>query len=334
MSSKTKKNKKNQSNNPESFQNELFQYISQNEEIAKSEYECDTEINKLKQENEQHLQKVKQYTPEELFNEIISTIKDCIALEKDEEASFAKLNEINQETVKYIQMSKSWDKNYGEIVEYNQSLLDKIKMGTEEKAKLIALENKNTEQVKEQAQKFKDDVFEKYNSSTNDKIIKDNDMLKERLKECKEQIEKVRASLHEQEEMKAKGTDLESLFQSHFSEFNKQGAESQNKIDELKLQVDVAQKRYKELTQTVKNKTKKFEGQKKQYEKVMRDFMAFQKENNELKILDPESMKHEIEKNNVTLDILVKENKALQTKIQELKKLKEDITSNSHHNNS
>ena len=331
MSSKNKKNKKNQSTNPESFQNELFQYISQNEEIAKSEYECDTEINKLKQENEQHLQKVKQYTSEELFNEIISTIKDCIALEKDEEASFAKLNEINQETVKYIQMSKSWDKNYGEIVEYNQSLLDKIKLGTEEKAKLIELETKNTEQVKEQAQKFKDDVFEKYNSSTNDKIIKDNDMLKERLKECKEQIEKVRASLHEQEEMRAKGTDLESLFQSHFSEFNKQGTESQNKIDELKMQVDAAQKRYKELTQTVKNKTKKFEGQKKQYEKVMRDFMTFQKENNELKILDPESMKHEIEKNNITLDILVKENKALQTKIQDLKKLKEEINTTSSH---
>ena len=329
MSSKNKKNKKNQSNNPESFQNELFQYISQNEEIAKSEYECDTEINKLKQENEEHLQKVKQYSPEELFNEIISTIKDCISLEKEEEASFAKLNEINQETVKYIQMSKSWDKNYGEIVEYNQSLLDKIKLGTAEKAKLIELEAKNTEQVKEQAQKFKDDVFEKYNSSTNDKIIKDNDMLKERLKECKEQIEKVRTSLHEQEEMKAKGTDLESLFQSHFSEFNKQGTESQNKIDELKMQVDAAQKRYKELTQTVKNKTKKFEGQKKQYEKVMRDYMTFQKENNELKILDPESMKLEIEKNNVTLDILVKENKALQSKIQELKKLKEEINANS-----
>ena len=330
MSSKNKKNKKNQSNNPESFQNELFQYISQNEEIAKSEYECDTEINKLKQENEEHLQKVKQYSPEELFNEIISTIKDCVSLEKEEEASFAKLNEINQETVKYIQMSKSWDKNYGEIVEYNQSLLDKIKLGTAEKAKLIELEAKNTEQVKEQAQKFKDDVFEKYNSSTNDKIIKDNDMLKERLKECKEQIEKVRTSLHEQEEMKAKGTDLESLFQSHFSEFNKQGTESQNKIDELKMQVDAAQKRYKELTQTVKNKTKKFEGQKKQYEKVMRDVMTFQKENNELKILDPESMKHEIEKNNITLDILVKENKALQTKIQDLKKLKEEINTTSH----
>ena len=330
MSSKNKKNKKTKSNNPESFQNELFQYISQNEEIAKSEYECDTEINKLKQENEEHLQKVKQYTPEELFNEIISTIKDCISLEKEEEASFAKLNEINQETVKYIQMSKSWDKNYGEIVEYNQSLLDKVKLGTAEKAKLIELEAKNTEQVKEQAQKFKDDVFEKYNSSTNDKIIKDNDMLKERLKECKEQIEKVRASLHEQEEMRAKGTDLESLFQSHFSEFNKQGTESQNKIDELKIQVDAAQKRYKELTQTVKNKTKKFEGQKKQYEKVMRDFMMFQKENNELKILDPESMKHEIEKNNITLDILVKENKALQTKIQDLKKLKEEINTTSH----
>jgi hypothetical protein len=331
MSSKAKKNKKNQNNakNPESFQNELLQYISQNEEIAKSEYECDAEINKLKQENEQHLQKVKQYSPQDLFNEIISTIKDCIALEKDEEASFAKLNEINQETVKYVQMAKSWDKNYGEIVEYNQSLLDKVKMGTEEKAKLIELENKNTEQVKEQAQKFKDDVLEKYNSSTNDKIIKDNDMLKERLKECKEQIEKVRASLHEQEEMRAKGTDLESLFQSHFSEFNKQGTESQNKIDELKLQVDNAQKRYKELTQTVKNKTKKFEGQKKQYEKVMRDYMTFQKENNELKILDPESMKLEIEKNNVTLDILVKENKALQSKIQELKKLKEKINANS-----
>ena len=155
-------------------------------------------------------------------------------------------------------------------------------------------------------------------------------MLKERLKECKEQIEKVRASLHEQEEMRAKGTDLESLFQSHFSEFNKQGTESQNKIDELKMQVDAAQKRYKELTQTVKNKTKKFEGQKKQYEKVMRDFMMFQKENNELKILDPESMKHEIEKNNITLDILVKENKALQTKIQDLKKLKEVINTTSH----
>ena len=332
MSSKAKKNKKHQSNskNPESFQNELFQYISQNEEIAKSEYECDAEINQLRQENEQLLKKVKEYSPQELFDEIISTIKDCIALEKDEEASFAKLNEINQETVRYVQMAKSWDKNYGEIVEYNQSLLDKVKMGTEEKAKLIELENKNTEQVKEQAQKFKDDILAKYNSSTNDKIIKDNDMLKERLRECKEQIERVRASLHEQEEMKAKGTDLQSLFQSHFSEFNKQGSESQQKIDELKLQVDNAQKRYKELTQTVKNKTKKFDGQKKQYEKVMRDFMTFQKENNELKVLDPESMKLEIEKNNVTLDILVKENKTLQNKIQELKKLKDEINSNSH----
>ena len=40
-------------------------------------------------------------------------------------------------------------------------------------------------------------------------------------------------------------------------------------------------------------------------------------------------MKLEIEKNNVTLDILVKENKALQSKIQELKKLKEEINANS-----
>ena len=58
--------------------------------------------------------------------------------------------------------------------------------------------------------------------------------------------------------------------------------------------------------------------------------MTFQKENNELKVLDPESMKLEIEKNNVTLDILVKENKTLQNKIQELKKLKDEINSNSH----
>ena len=62
---------------------------------------------------------------------------------------------------------------------------------------------------------------------------------------------------------------------------------------------------------------------KKIYQTIMRDFMSLQKENEEIRVMDTVSMQGLIDKNNETLEELVKKNKELQKRIKELREEKE-----------
>ena len=111
-------------------------------------------------------------------------------------------------------------------------------------------------------------------------------------------------------------TDRLNSLTSQSNDFKKENEKSHNELEEEEI-------RRKQLNEELKKKTRLFENQKKKYEKIMRDLISIQKENNELKRIDAVSMKKEIEKNQEKLEELVKKNKELQSKIKELKELKQ-----------
>ena len=111
-------------------------------------------------------------------------------------------------------------------------------------------------------------------------------------------------------------TDKLNSLTSQSNDFKKENEKLHNELEAEEI-------KSKQLTEEMKKKTRIFENQKKKYEKIMRDLISIQKENNELKRIDAVSMRKEIEKSQEQLAELVKENKDLQAKIKELKDLKQ-----------
>ena len=90
----TKKNKKNEID----ISNEIQQYLSQNESLMKNKKEENSQLEKIKEENSNLLQKSKNLSKTELFDLIISSLKESLQLKKEYEEQCIKNDVIQDET--------------------------------------------------------------------------------------------------------------------------------------------------------------------------------------------------------------------------------------------
>ena len=306
---------------------EIMEFLNKNEELLNNQKQCEEEIQKLKNENEKKKEEIKNKNSQELFDLIISELKDYIQSQN-------KTNEIAEEKQKLqhdinnaIYKSQQASSNYDELEKYNSEILKKIKEINEEKNKIEERLKQNYEETKTQCEKFKEEYQTKYEAISNEAIIKENDELKVKIKECQENANKIKQNISEQMEMRKKQSEemtkmLNGQINDKLSEINKET----NKFDEenakLKIDIQIEKAKFGDNPNLEKDYNKKFEKTRKEYEKVMKDLIQLSQENRKLKEVDPVSIRKDIEFNKQRLDELVKNNKELQAKIKELKNAK------------
>ena len=282
---------------------EIMEFLNKNEELLNNQKQCEEEIQKLKNENEKKKEEIKNKNSQELFDLIISELKDYIQSQN-------KTNEIAEEKQKLqhdinnaIYKSQQASSNYDERLKQNY------------------------EETKTQCEKFKEEYQTKYEAISNEAIIKENDELKVKIKECQENANKIKQNISEQMEMRKKQSEemtkmLNGQINDKLSEINKET----NKFDEenakLKIDIQIEKAKFGDNPNLEKDYNKKFEKTRKEYEKVMKDLIQLSQENRKLKEVDPVSIRKDIEFNKQRLDELVKNNKELQAKIKELKNAK------------
>ena len=328
---KSKKQKKNQKEKEQidtKLQNEIMSYLSKNETLIKTESESEKEMKQIKEENDKYLQDIKSKSTDELFDEIVKALNNTMQLEKEAQESQDKIVIENENIKTYYLNAQTVDKQYNELDAYNKTILQKIKEISEDKVKIAELEESKTKEISEKCEQFKKEFLEKFNSTSCETIKKDNDELAKKLEECMVATQKIKETIDEQHDLKNnKKMDLESIFTTQITEklnsLTSQSNDFKKENEKLHNELEAEEIRSKQLNEEMKKKTRMFETQKKKYEKIMRDLISIQKENNELKRIDAVSMKKEIEKNKETLEELVKKNKELQSKIKELKELKQ-----------
>ena len=322
------KKQKKQEQTENLIQAEVMRYLSQNEKMLMTQTESEKEIEEMKKETNKYLESLKSKSAEELFDEIIKAINETMEEEKRGKEIEERIILANEQIKSHYSNSKAVDKNYAELDAYNKTILKKIKQITEDKKHLAELEEEKTKDIIEQCEKFKKESLEKYNSCSVKTIKKNNAELEKKMNESIYSTQKIKENIEAQHDLRDnKKLDLESLFTSHMKErldsLTKQSNEFKEENEKLQAEFEKEEEKRKELNNTLKKKTKRFELQKKELDKVMRDLIAIQQENNELKKIDAICLRKENEKNKEKLAELVKKNKELQAKIKELKELKE-----------
>ena len=327
-SKKQKKNQKEKEQIDNKLQDEIMSYLSKNETLIKTESESEKEMKQIKEENEKYLQDIKSKSTNELFDEIVKALNNTMQLEKEAQESQNKIVIENENIKTYYLNAQTVDKQYNELDAYNKTILQKIKEISEDKIKIAELEESKTKEMSEQCEKFKKEFLEKFNTTSCETIQKNNDELAKKLDECMVATQKIKETIETQHDLKNnKKMDLESILTSQITDrlnsLTSQSNDFKKENEKLHNELEEEEIRRKQLNEELKKKTRLFENQKKKYEKIMRDLISIQKENNELKRIDAVSMKKEIEKNQEKLEELVKKNKELQSKIKELKELKQ-----------
>lgn len=322
------KKQKKQEQTENLIQAEVMRYLSQNEKVLMTQTESEKEIEAIKKETNKYLESVKSKSSDELFDEIIKAINETMEEEKRAKEIEERIIMANEQIKSHYSNSKAVDKNYAELDAYNKTVLKKIKQITEDKKHIAELEEEKTKDIIEQCEKFKKESLEKYNSCSVETIKKNNAELEKKMNECIYSTQMIKENIDAQHDLREnKKMDLESLFTSHIQEkldsLTKQSNEFKEENEKLQAEFDKEEEKRKELNNTLKRKTKRFELQKKELDKVMRDLLFIQKENNELKRIDAVCLRKENEKNKEKLAELIKKNKELQAKIKELKELKE-----------
>ena len=322
------KKQKKQEQTENLIQAEVMRYLSQNEKMLMTQTESEKEIEEMKKETNKYLESLKSKSAEELFDEIIKAINETMEEEKRGKEIEERIILANEQIKSHYSNSKAVDKNYAELDAYNKTILKKIKQITEDKKHLAELEEEKTKDIIEQCEKFKKESLEKYNSCSVKTIKKNNAELEKKMNESIYSTQKIKENIEAQHDLRDnKKLDLESLFTSHIKErldsLTKQSNEFKEENEKLQAEFEKEEEKRKELNNTLKKKTKRFELQKKELDKVMRDLISIQQENNELKKIDAICLRKENEKNKEKLAELVKKNKELQAKIKELKELKE-----------
>jgi hypothetical protein len=162
----------------------------------------------------------------------------------------------------------------------NKDRLDTIKDINEDMVKRNVEENKKREDIQERCDEFRKQVYNKFHNGDvpdNQKIMEDNDNLKKKLQEYKDNMENIKKSLDEQLSLKDKQSDD---FQSDFKK------QIQEKLDEMKdqsdklggenktLKEDVVfyQCKIDDITKQITSFTGSFESSKKEFEKVSQWF--------------------------------------------------------------
>jgi hypothetical protein len=161
----------------------------------------------------------------------------------------------------------------------NKDKLETIKDINEDMIKRTVEENKKREDIQDRCDEFKKQVFNKFHNGDvpdNQKIIEDNESLKKKLQEYKDNMDNIKKSLEEQLSLKDKQSES---FQNDFK------VQIQDKLDEMKDHSDklgtenkslkddvmIYQNKIDEITKQITNFTGSFESSKKEFEKVLFD---------------------------------------------------------------
>ena len=321
-----------------STSSEIMELLNKNEELLNYQKKSEEQILNLIKENDGKKEEMKTKNNQELFDLIISELKEYIQSQNRTNEIVEEKQKLEQEINNAYYKSQQASNNYDELEKYNSEIIKKIKEINEEKNQIEEKLKHNYEETKTQCDKFIEEYQKKYEEISNEAIMKENDELKIKIKECEENTNKIKQNINEQMEMRKKQSEemtnmLNGQINDKLSEINKET----NKFDEenakLKIDIQIEKAKYGDNPDLMKDFNKKFDKAKKEYEKVLKDLLHLSQENQKLKELDPLSIKKDIEYNKQKLDELVKNNKELQAKIKEIKNIKNNQIQESSSNN-
>ena len=316
--------KGDKSNNSNSELNEL---IKKNEDLLNFQKQCEEEINTIQKENDTKKEEIKNKNNAELFDLIISELKDYLKSQEQTQQIIQEKQNIQNEINNAYYKAQQANQHVDEIENYNTDIIKKIKEINEEKSKIEEKLKKNYEDTKVQCDKFKEEYQKKYDEISNEAIIKENEELKVKIKECEENTNKIKQNINEQMEMRKKQSDditsmLNGQINTKLSEINKETDKFDEENEKLQKEIEIEKEKFGDNPDLMKDFNKKFDKAKKEYEKTFKDFIQITQEHQKLRELDPVSIQEEININKAKLDQLVKNNKELQAKIKELKNKK------------
>ena len=301
------------------IQSQLDSYLKENEKKIAAEEKLEKRINEIREENKKKREGNEGLEAEELFKLIIEEMKAQIELEENINLIKLKDSNMSENTKEIYSKSIEVDAALSQLEAQNSSILEQIKNA---QAEMKEIENAKNDKLKEMQKKCDDckaDFMTKYQSFSNEAIIKENEDLKIKLEEVKENTNKIRQAIKVQNDFRLK--QEESL--KKLTSAQPEDSKTQEENERLQKEVDAEQEIFASFEKEIKNYTKKFQSSQKDFEKSMKEYASILNENRTLKMYMPEFIKEEIEKNQKKLEFLVKENKGLRNKISEAKLNKE-----------
>ena len=317
----------------EAKQTQIDDILKQNQNIIDLQKQCEEEILSLKKEKDTKKEEIKTKNNAELFDLIVAELKNYLKSQEQTQEIIQEKekmqNEINNAYYKAQQASEQYDT----IEQYNADIISKIKKINAEKDEIEEKLKKNFEDTKVQCEKFKEEYQKKFDEISNEAILKENEDLKVRIKECEENTNKIKQNINEQMEMRKKQSDditnmLSGQISTKLGEINKETDKFEEENERLQKEIEIEKAKFGDDPDLMKDFNKKFNKAKKEYEKTFKDFIQISQENQKLREIDPLSIQEEINNNKIKLDNLVKSNKELQAKIKELKLKKENEAKN------
>ena len=329
METKKPEDKNNETDKKEEVNKELDELIKKNEDLLNFQKKCEEEISALQKENDTKKQKIENKNNSELFDIIIDELKDYLKSQNRTNEIIEEKQKLQDEINNAYYKAQQAASNYDQLESFNTDIIKKIKEINEEKNKIEERLKENYNETKTQCDKFKEEYKKKYDEISNEVIIKENEDLRKRIKECEENTNKIKENISEQMEMRKKQSDsitnmLNGQINDKLNEINQETNKFEEENEKLKLDIAIERSKYGDDPDLTKEYNKKFEKAKKEYEKIFKDLIQLRQENLKLKELDPQSIKNEIERSKQKLDELVKNNKDLQAKIKELKNKNKD----------
>ena len=317
----------------EAKQTQIDDILKQNQNIIDLQKQCEEEILSLKKEKDTKKEEIKTKNNAELFDLIVAELKNYLKSQEQTQEIIQEKekmqNEINNAYYKARQASEQYDT----IEQYNADIISKIKKINAEKDEIEEKLKKNFEDTKVQCEKFKEEYQKKFDEISNEAILKENEDLKVRIKECEENTNKIKQNINEQMEMRKKQSDditnmLSGQISTKLGEINKETDKFEEENERLQKEIEIEKAKFGDDPDLMKGFNKKFDKAKKEYEKTFKDFIQISQEHQKLREIDPLSIQEDINNNKIKLDNLVKSNKELQAKIKELKLKKENEAKN------
>lgn len=236
-------------------------------------------------------------------------------------------NQIQSKELKSSQeLLTAQENKFLEIEKHNKMLLERVKEMNEDKSRVEKEEKKRSEDILKKCEDFKQDVVSKFKGTDIETILADNENLKSKLEEYKENTLKITENLQLQLKMKeAQNENFEQTFKtqitSKFDELKDQADKFEKENKELKLEYENGIKKFNKASASISRYHSRFDVAKKEFEKDLQEIYKLTKENRELKMKDLSELERENEKTEMEVEGLVKNNKELQEKISKLKEI-------------
>ncbi len=200
-------------------------------------------------------------------------------------------------------------------------LLQKVKEFNDEKTLIINSETEKYETIKSKCEEFKNECVSKFQIKEIESLKKENDNLKIKLEEYKNQSKMIEDGIKEHVNLKDKQTALleNGDISPTMKDMEKQNEKFMEENIELRKEMEELKEQAKNISNGLAKYNSDFEGMKKEYEKKANELIMVVRQNKELKQVDPVSISKENEKVKEDLNEIVKGNKDLYEKIALLK---------------